>query len=53
MNESKRVFDLCLSDVDESVELGVFLDAHPDVDVNLFQDSDASRQSITLSLMIM
>jgi hypothetical protein len=43
MEESEKVFELCGSKEDSSVELATFLEAHPDVDVNLFQDSYGGR----------
>jgi hypothetical protein len=43
MEESKNVFDLCLSETDEPLELEEFLEEHPDVDVNLFQHVNGAR----------
>jgi hypothetical protein len=40
MEESKKVFDLCWSEEDKSVELKTFIEEHPNVDANLFQNED-------------
>jgi hypothetical protein len=37
MEASKKVFYLCISEEDRSVELKAFLEAQPNVDVNLYQ----------------
>jgi serine/threonine-protein phosphatase 6 regulatory ankyrin repeat subunit B len=43
MDESTHVFGLCFSEEDKSVELKTFLEEHPDVDVNLFQNVEGGR----------
>jgi hypothetical protein len=43
MEESKKVYNLCGRVEDKSVELKTFLEEHPDMDVNLFQDASGMR----------
>jgi hypothetical protein len=43
MEDSKNVFDLCWSEEDKSVELKTFIEEHPNVDANLFQDAEGWR----------
>jgi hypothetical protein len=43
MEASEKVFDLCVSEEDKSMELEAFMEKHPDVDVNLYQHANDTR----------
>jgi hypothetical protein len=51
MEESEKVFALCMSKEDKSVELKTFIEEHQDVDVNIFQNVEGMLRSIHVALL--